>query len=263
MPNSVRIERLGDVLVWTVDRPQAKNALSQGTIVELAEAFAAGASDPHVRAAIVMGGGGTFVSGGDLRELRDKNTREDAEHFGDLGFRLCHAIGELPFPVIAAVDGAAIGGGAELAVSCDLRIADAEATISFKQARMGVTTGWGGAARLLSLVAAGTAARLLYAGHDVGAEEALRIGLVDHVAPAGTLREVALAWASDIARASPTAIAAMKRVVREATGGARKVAEVRAVERALFAETWSHPDHREAVEAFFERRPARWSPRGA
>ena len=119
-----------------------------------------------------------------------------------------------------------------------------------------MTTAWGTVPRLVAAVGAGTAARLLYAAHEVDAAEAKRIGLVDEVTDNGLARTTALAWAADIARGSPQAIADMKRLVRETTAR-----DVRALERQLFVETWSGSDHREAVEAYFARRPPVWGDR--
>ncbi len=252
------VERQGAVVIWTIDRPQAKNAVDHATLSDLIAAVAEADRDRSVRAAILTGGGHTFVSGGDLRELRDKNTPQDAEGFSDLGWELTRAMAELPFPIVCALPGPAIGGGAELALACDMRVADVRAKFSFKQVRMGVTTAWGTVPRLVSLVGAGTAARLLYAAHDVFAAEAKLLGLVDEVTENGLARTTALAWASDIAEASPRAVADMKRLVREATQPAR---DVRALERSLFVETWSGADHAEAVEAYFDRRPTKWHER--
>lgn len=247
----VRVERQGHVVIWTIDRPQAKNALDQATFDALARAIVD--VDSTVRAAIITGAGDTFVSGGDLRELRDKTSREDAERLSDTGHALCAAIEALPFPVIAAIGGAAIGGGAELAVACDVRVAQSTASIAFKQARLGVTTAWGTVPRLVALVGAGRAARLLYSGKTLAAKDAREIGLFDDVVDRGVL-DVALGLAADIAQASPAAVAGMKRLVR--ASAARP--DVRALERALFVETWSGADHLEAVEAYFARRAPVW-----
>jgi enoyl-CoA hydratase/carnithine racemase len=252
------VERQGAIVLWTIDRPQAKNALDHATLQDLVDAVADAGRDRSVRAAVLTGEGHTFVSGGDLRELRDKNTPQDAERFSDLGWDLTRAMAELPVPIVCALPGPAIGGGAELALACDMRVADLRAKISFKQVRMGVTTAWGTVPRLVSLVGAGTAARLLYASHEIAAAEAKLIGLVDEVTENGLARTTALAWASDIAEASPRAVADMKRLLRETTATAR---DVRALERQLFVDTWSSADHTEAVEAYFERRPAKWHER--
>jgi enoyl-CoA hydratase len=254
----LRVERQGHVVVWTVDRPEAKNALDHATLGELVDAVREAGSDPDVRAAILTGEGHTFVSGGDLRALRDKCSPQDAERFSDLGFDLCEALGELPFPVVGALPGPAIGGGAELALACDVRIAGVRARISFKHVRMGVTTAWGTVPRLIALVGAGAAARLLLAAHEVTAAEAKLLGLVDEVTANGLARTTALAWASDIADGSPAAVRDMKRLLRDATA---PPAAARARERQLFVDTWSGADHREAVEAYFERRTPRWAAR--
>ncbi len=252
----LRVQRIGSVVVWTIDRPEAKNALNHATLAALGEVIDEASRDQAVRAAVLTSAGDTFVSGGDLRELRDKSTREDAERFGDLGFDVCHAVTLLPFPVICAIPGAAIGGGAELALACDLRVADPRARIAFKQVRLGVTTAWGTAARLVAAVGASTAARLLYVAQEIGAAEAKQIGLVDDVAEDGRALTTSLAWAAEIARGSPRAVAGMKRLVRAASAS-----DVRALERQLFIETWSAPDHSEAVEAYFARRAPRWNDR--
>ena len=252
------VERQGAIAIWTVDRPQAKNALDHTTLNQLVDAVADAERDKTVRAVILTGSGHTFVSGGDLRELRDKNTPQDAERFSDLGWDLCRAMAELPMPIVCALPGPAIGGGAELALACDMRVADLRAKISFKQVRMGVTTAWGTVPRLVALVGAGMAGRLLYASHEIAAAEAKLIGLVDEVTENGLARTTALAWASDMTEGSPRAIADMKRLLRETTGATN---EVRALERQLFVDTWSGADHSEAVEAYFERRQPRWHDR--
>ncbi len=248
----LRVERQANIVLWTVDRPATKNALDHATMLELADAIEEANRDGSVRAAVLTGAGHVFVSGGDLRELRDKNTPQDAERLSDVGFHLCRALGELPFPVIAALPGPAVGGGAELALACDLRVADMRAKLQLKQVRMGVTTSWGTVPRLVALAGAGVAARLLYAGHDIEATQAKLLGLVDEVTENGLARTTALAWAADIAQGSPAAVAAMKRLVREATAPGPNA---RALERQLFVDTWSGPDHHEAVEAYFARRP--------
>ncbi|MBX3209484.1 MAG: enoyl-CoA hydratase/isomerase family protein [Labilithrix sp.] len=251
------VERQGDVAVWTIDRPEAKNALDHATLAALARALREAAEDRTLRAAVITGAGDAFVSGGDLRELRDKSSRDDAEHLSDAGYEVTSAIAALPFPVIAAIGGPAIGGGAELLVACDLRVADARARIAFKQVRMGVTTAWGTVPRLVTLVGAGAAARLLFCAQEIGATECKALGLVDEVTENGQARATALAWAADIARGAPRAVAETKRLLREAQVAAR---DVRSLERQAFVDTWSSPDHRDAVEAYFERRPARFQP---
>jgi enoyl-CoA hydratase/carnithine racemase len=255
------VERRGDrgeVAVWTVSRPEAKNALDAATFDALANALDAATGDATLRAVVLTGAGDTFVSGGDLRELRSTTTRADAERLGDLGAALCDAIGRLAVPVIAALPGAAIGGGAELATACDLRVADARATVCFKHARMGVTTAWGILPKLVAIVGHGAATRLLLTAAELTARDALAMGLVDAVTEDGGCVDLAVAWAHEVAKAAPLATASLKALLRETLD---PVAGLRASERERFVATWTSDDHRDAVEAFFARRPPRWTGR--
>ncbi len=248
----LRVERTGAFATWTIDRPEAKNALDRKTMAALLVAAQAARADRELRAIILTGSGDAFVSGGDLRELRDKNTVADAEAFADAGSELCSALEGLGIPVFAAIPGTAFGGGAELALACDLRIGDPAAKISFKQVRMGVTTAWGTIGRLVAVVGASTAARLLYTAQEISADRSLAIGLLDAVSEPGGSVAMALAWAADIALGSPDAVAEMKGLLRAARP------DVWARERDRFVTTWSGADHKEAVDAYFAKRPAVW-----
>jgi enoyl-CoA hydratase len=255
----LRVEREHDLVVWTLDRPQAKNALSGELLQRLGEAIEAAQADASVRAAILTGAGGSFASGGDLRELRHKNSAADAGMLSDVGEHVCRRIGELRFPVIAAIGGVAIGGGAELALACDMRIAEDRARICFKQVRMGATTGWGSAPRLVSLVGPSAAARILYTAQELTAVDARLLGLVDFVAENDASLVTAHAWCADIAQGAPAAIAEMKGLLRAAH--APSYAHLRALERDAFVRTWSSTEHAEAIAAYFERRPSAWPPK--
>jgi enoyl-CoA hydratase len=255
----LKIERHGDVALWTIDRPEVRNAFDLATFAALIAALADARRDRKLRAVVLTGAGSTFVSGGDLRELRTATTRADAGRLADQGRRMCDAIAGLRVPVIAALPGPAVGGGAELAVACDLRVADPRARLSFKHARMAVTTAWGLLPKLVAMVGHGRATRLLLAGPDVDATEALRMGLVDVVAEEGGSVAAALALAGDVAKAAPGAIAGLKELLRETVGPAPKH---RARERALFVSNWTAGDHEEAVEAFFAGRPPTWGAGG-
>jgi enoyl-CoA hydratase/carnithine racemase len=248
----LRVERTGQFAVWTIDRPEAKNALDRNTLGALAAAVEEARGDREIRAIILTGAGDAFVSGGDLRELRHKNSAHDAETFADAGAALCTAIERLPIPVLAAIPGPAFGGGAELALACDLRIGDPAARISFKQVRMGVTTAWGTIGRLVTAVGRSTAARLLLTAQEVPSDIALAIGLLDAVSEPGGSVGLALAWGADIARGSPRAVAEMKELLQAARP------DVGSLERERFIATWTGPDHTEAVEAHFAKRPPVW-----
>jgi enoyl-CoA hydratase len=250
----VVIERQGEVAVWTVARPEAKNALDSSTFVALGRAVQAAAGDPGLRAVVLTGEGDTFASGGDLRELRTRTTSEDAAQLADVGRHICDAIARLPVPVIAALPGPAIGGGAELAMACDLRVADARASMCFKHGRMAVTTAWGILPKLVATVGHGTASRLLLAGHEVDAHECYRLRLVDDVTEAGGAVLRALAWALDVAQGAPGAVASLKSLLTSSLDN-----DLRARERERFITMWTSADHREAVEAFFASRAPTWT----
>ncbi len=254
----LRVERKGtgaQVAIATIANPATKNALDAATMQALQAIVDDAAQDPSLRALVLTGEGDAFVSGGDLRELAGKDSPADASSFADLGARLCASIAELRVPVLAALPGVTFGGGAELAVACDLRLADRRARVSFKQVRMGVTTAWGTLGRLVALVGAGAAGRLLYTAQEVWAEEALGMGLVDAICDDGGCVGLAVAWAEDIARGSPEAIARMKRLLRAVTTAADPAL---LAERTSFVETWTGADHGEAVAAYFEHRPPVW-----
>jgi enoyl-CoA hydratase len=253
----VRVERRGDVAVWTLARPKAKNALDAATFEALDRAIAAAAVDRTLRAVVLTAEGDTFASGGDLRELRSALGPGDAVRVAEVGRRVCDGIGALEVPVLAALPGAAIGGGAELALACDLRIADPRATLCFKHAHMGVTTAWGVLPRLVAVAGHAAASRLLLTARVVDAQEGLRLGLFDAVSEAGASLDAALGWAADVARGAPLAVAGMKALLREAC----RAEDLRTFERGRFVSTWTSADHAEAVEAFFDGRPARWSGR--
>ena len=254
----LRIERDGNVAIWTISRPESKNALDYATLTELRRAVGHASQDRSLRAVIITGEGNMFVSGADLRELRAARAQSDAERLSDTGRDLCRGLVSHDIPVIAALPGPAIGGGAELALACDLRIAEDRAKICFKQTRMGLTTAWGTLPRLLSLVGPATASRLLFTGHEIGAMEARALRLVDYVAENGTSVMTALAWAMDMSQGSPRAVAEMKTLLREAWFADEWL---RARERERFVATWVGPDHFEAVEAYFGSRPPVWRQR--
>lgn len=247
-------------VVLTLHRPEVRNALDLATLRRLACTLENLANDREVRTVVLTGAGGVFASGGDLAELRDRTSEADAAELSELGYQVTTAVERLPVPVVAVLTGPAVGGGAELALACDVRIAEPAATMGFRHARMAVTTSWGSAARLVGRTSASTASRLLFGAEDVGADELARLGLVDELVQPGEGLARAEAFARAVALGSPTAIANLKALVLRA---AAPPAGLRDEERARFVATWTAPDHAEAVEAFFGRRAARFAPRSA
>jgi enoyl-CoA hydratase len=254
----VRVEYDGDIAVWTLSRPEVRNALDRATFAALKAALHAAKTNRNLRAVILTGQGDAFASGGDLRELRSALTRSQAGRLADLGRLVCDGIARLQVPVIAALPGPALGGGAELALACDLRVADPRATLCFKHARMAVTTAWGVLPKLVATVGHGAATRLLLTGHEVDAHEALRLGLVDAVSQPGASAAAAAGWARDVVDMAPAAIAGLKGLLGDTL---RTSPRQRARERERFVAAWTSADHREAVESFFARRAPRWQGR--
>jgi len=186
-------ERDGPVTIVTIDRPERRNAVDRRTAQELTEAFEAFEADETQHVAILTGAGGTFCSGADLTTLDNRVEPDGPGPMGPTRMRLSK-------PVVAAVEGHAVAGGLELAIWCDLRVAAADATFGVFCRRWGVPLVDGGTVRLPRLVGTGRALDLVLTGREVGADEALRIGLVDRVVEPGTTLDVALALARDLAR---------------------------------------------------------------
>ena len=256
MPSSApdtgfREERVGGALLLSLDRTAAGNALDEATIAALRARLEAAASDLTLRCVILAGTGRFFCAGGDLKAYRALVTREELERVFGAARLLLDAIEASPLPVIAAIDGYALGGGAELALACDLRVAGAGAIIGFPQLRLGIIPGWDGLERLAALVGRGTTMRLLLTGERLSAEAALREGLVDIAA--ADARGAALDIAAALEGAAPLAIRGMKEALR-AMGRPR--AEARLVAANVFARLWFTEDHREAETAFAEKREA-------
>ncbi len=237
----------------TVARPRVRNALDWETM----EAFAAavhtleGAAD--VRAAVLCGAGGTFLSGGDLRALHGAVTEAEGARLVRVMSDALDALEALPFPVIAALDGAARGGGAEVALACDVRLMAEDATLGFVQISLGLMPGWGGAGRLLRTVGYGRALLWLTTGRILTAEEACRHHLVEQLAPPGGALPAALDLAQRIAERHPPAVRAIKRTLRAHLASA-SLPEAVAVERAAFLPLWTDEYHLQAVERFLARK---------
>lgn len=232
----------------TVDRPQVRNALNWAAMQSFAESVAQAHTSPDLRALIVTGANGAFISGGDLSELRAHPSKADGAQLARImGDALLH-LSALPCPVIAAITGPARGGGAEVAMACDLRVMDAETSLAFVQAKLGLIPGWGGGQRLLQVAGYATALDLLATGRVVSAAEAYALRLVQRVAPTGTALTVAQELAATISTNPPDAVRAVKRVLQ--TGLQIPTAEALAYERAEFPALWASEFRQAAVEKF-------------
>jgi enoyl-CoA hydratase/carnithine racemase len=253
MAEGVRVETEGGVVVITIDRPHARNAIGLATIGEL-EAVLAELERSQAAVVVLTGAGDrAFISGGDLRELEKVRTLKKAEAMALRMRAVLDRLIGLPMPVIAALNGHALGGGAEVAVAADIRIAADDITIGFTQSVLGIMPAWGGAERLTDLVGRSRALMLLCGGEAVPAAEALSIGLVDRVVPRPEFESATGQLAARIAALPPGASRSIKQVVASISSGVHPAVASRSTR--AFAELWVAPAHWElAAEAELRRR---------
>lgn len=238
------VETRDGVLEVTVDRPEKRNALSQAVLGELRACFTAHATDDTLIAALLRGAGERcFAAGGDLREFDALRSRDDARTIAIESSAALDAIRHFPVPVVAALNGDALGGGAELAVACDLRIAAAHARIAFVQGTLNISPAWGGGTDLCRLVGAATALRLLCRADLVAVEEARALGLVQACAGADEdFDSFVAAFMEPIRARRPQVMRAFKALARAQREGAGS-ATIRTLEVEQLVATWCHADH--------------------
>jgi len=242
--------RIGTI---TINRPSVHNAISLETIDELDALLDRLEQDQSLGAVILTGAGErTFVAGGDLTDFDRLRTIEAAAQMSRDMQRISARLNELPAPVIGAINGDCIGGGCEVALACDMRIASRRARFGFKQVAIGITPAWGARNRLLGLIGRSQTLRLLLTGQVIDADEALRIGIVDEVVNPSEVIAVARKLAHEIAKHAPLAIRAIKRAVDE--GARLSGIEATEFEAQTFARTWVSDDHWEALAAMREKR---------
>lgn len=245
----------GGVLRVTINRPAKRNALSRSLLKELGEVFAAGGSDQHLKAAVLRGSGELcFAAGGDLHELAAISTAKSAEAMASEVKASFDNIRRFPLPVIAALNGDAMGGGAELALACDMRIAASHARIGFVQGRINVTTAWGGGVDLMRLVGPSVGLQLLCQGEMIPAHKAAGLGLINRVADDGqTLDALEGDFLAPILRQAPQVLRAFKALSYAARSGL-SIGELNQLETRLFSPLWIHEDHWRAVEKLLPAR---------
>ena len=254
---NVLFERDGAVATITVNRPKVLNALSQATIADLAAALRDVEEDAELRVAVITGAGEkAFVAGADINELRALPSADAARQLAERGHQLGLFIAQMRKIVIAAVNGFALGGGCELAMSCDIRIAADTARLGQPEINLGIIAGWGGTQRLTRLAGPGMSKLLNLTGDMISAEEALRIGMVERVVPAAELAGAAHALAQQIAGKAPLAVAAIKQAVNR--GHDMALADACMYEAALFGTIVQTEDAKEGTGAFLEKRKAEW-----
>jgi len=246
------VERKDAVAVVTVNRPQALNALDSLTLSEIGRAFTALAADQGVRAIILTGAGEkAFVAGADIKEMQAMGV-EQARAYSRLGMDAMRAIARCPQPVIAAVNGFALGGGLELAMSCDFIYAGENALLGQPEVGLGVSPGFGGTQHLPRWVGKPRAKELLFTGDRINASEAAAIGLVNKIFPAAELMAAALKAAGKIAAKGAFAVAQVKRAVEH--GLDMPLDAGLALENQGFGACFGTEDQKEGMAAFQEKR---------
>ncbi|QAU12125.1 enoyl-CoA hydratase/isomerase family protein [Halorubrum sp. BOL3-1] len=239
------------VATITVDRPEQLNALTAGTL-EAIEGALDEAVDRDARALVVAGAGDeAFVAGADISHMVDLSTPE-AQAYAELGHRVASAIETFPAPTIAAVDGYAFGGGCELALACDLRVAAESAVLGQTEIDLGIIPGWGGTQRLPALVGDEVARRLIFLGERIDATEAAEVGFVGEVVDDDAFDERIDELAGELAAKPATALRAAKEALNAAADGS--AATGLALERRAWAGLFGTHDQREGMEAFLEKR---------
>lgn len=249
---NILLEREDGIAVITINRPKVLNALNADTLKELEAAFEEVENDDQVRAVILTGAGEkAFVAGADIAFMSNLAPME-AVKFARIGQKVFSKIENLSKPVIAAINGFALGGGNELAMACDIRVASEKARLGQPEVQLGLIAGFGGTQRLTRLVNPGLAKEILFTADQYDAASALRMGLVNHVVPAEELMAFSKAMARRIAARGPVAVRLTKEAIN--MGLEMDLEKAFALESDLFGLVFTTDDRREGIGAFLEKR---------
>jgi len=258
MAETILEAREGRVAVLTIHRPDKLNALNQQVRDDMLEILARLESDDAVGAVVITGAGEkSFIAGADIGEFAGRSPFDQRHAMRSP--RIFDVMSTFPKPVIAMINGFCLGGGCELALSCDLRIASTKARFGQPEIKLGLIPGGGGTQRMSRLVGVGQALRLILSGDMIDAAEALRIGLVEMVAEPAELRATTLELAQRIAGFSPLTLKVAKQAVRASE--TMSLEDGIRYERDLFCLCFSSADKEEGVAAFLDKRPAEWTGR--
>lgn len=248
---NIILEQDQNIAVIKLNRPKALNALNSETLKEINDAIEIIEKDESIYTVIITGEGKAFVAGADISEMKDLNSIQGRE-FGILGNKVFRRIETLRKPVIAAVNGFALGGGCELSMACDIRIASVKAKFGQPESGLGITPGFGGTQRLARLVGEGVAKELIFTCDIIKADEALRIGLVNKVVEPEELMNEAMNMAKKIANNAPKAVAFCKEAINN--GIQMNIEDALRYESEIFGMCFSTCDQKEGMSAFLEKR---------
>ncbi|MDY5422926.1 enoyl-CoA hydratase-related protein [Hornefia butyriciproducens] len=258
MYENIKYEVKGNLGYLTINRPKALNALNTEVLSELADALKEIEADDAVKAVIVTGEGKAFVAGADIAQMSKLNAVEGRAMM-QAGHKVMNTIDQMPKPFIAAVNGFALGGGCELAMACDIRIASSKAKFGQPEVGLGIIPGFCGTQRLSRLVGKGMAKYLIYSAEMINAEEAFRIGLVEKVVEPDALMEAAEKLANTIASKAPIAVAQAKIAINNGFDMDLKSASQLEVEATTVC--FGSEDQKEGMAAFLEKRAPEWKNR--
>ncbi len=248
---NVILKKENNIGILSINRPDELNSLNSAVLSELDMIINQISLDDEIHVLIITGEGRAFVAGADIGEMKNKNSIE-AREFAQKGLSVFRKIELMEKPVIAAVNGFALGGGCELAMCCDIRIASDKAKFGQPEVGLGITPGFGGTQRLARLVGLGNAKQLIFTGDIIKADEALRIGLVNNVVPSSELLDTAIKLAEKIASKGQLAIRFAKTAINRGIETDLETGMV--IERGLFSLCFATEDQKEAMSAFLEKR---------
>ncbi|MGI9329095.1 MAG: enoyl-CoA hydratase/isomerase family protein [Gammaproteobacteria bacterium] len=252
--NRLLVDRQDDILTLTINRPEKRNALSLVLLDELAATLGAHQEDEKLRCAVITAAGDRcFAAGGDLKELDAVRTEADAAAMSRRGRRALDTVREFPLPVIGGLNGLALGGGAELAMACDLRVASANTEIGFLQAQLNVTTAWGGGIDLMIALGNHQALELLATARRVSAGEAQTLGIINYLCgPEETIQDGLKNYLRTWRQRSPSVLRGFKAMAIKSRMALHR--ELSTTEESNLAKTWAHQDHWDAVNAAARKR---------
>ena len=252
----IEVSKNKQIGILTINRPDSLNAMNREVLLEFINELKKIQSDKDIRVIIITGSGEkAFIAGADIK-LMQKMNREEALEFANLGQELANLIEKSAKPVIAAVNGYALGGGCEIALSCHLRIASDNAIFAQPEVKIGLLPGWGGTQRLPRIIGRGLANEIILTGRNVTAKEALDIGLVNKVVPQEELMNTCFDIANMILKNSPNAIAESIKLIRLAAG--TKLKKGLSKEAKSFSELFETEETAEGLTAFVEKRPPKF-----
>lgn len=251
MADRVLVERSDSIATVTVNRPEKRNAMDVPTRKDLRDAFEEVGEDDAVRAVVLRGAGdGSFIAGGDIDSFAEFDHMDGIEYGEKYAQGLYNYVADLPKPTVAAIDGYALGGGTEIALACDIRLATEDAKLGLPEVGIGVIPAGGGTQRLVGIVGAGIASELILTGRIVDADEAEDIGLVNHVYPDSEFDEEVRSMAEDLASKAPVA----QRLAKESISRSLDIEAGLDYERLAGAFLFGTEDQKEGANAFLEDR---------